>query len=294
MKVHARELDDHSCAQALLLGLLVLLALSTAAARAGAEDRTDGETFLRTEYRVLGGSAAGTWQRGTLTGPRAFQQIAGDEIGGGGAVPVPEEKVAGPSNTGDKVKAGLFSAILPGAGQYYNGQRQKAYIMGGIEVAIWTAYFVFDAQGDSRRESSREWASIYAGTSGEHADNYWQNVGKYTDSDAFNESRLREARALGEPVSGLVGGSDAWQWVNTERQNGYAQLRADGNAAYDRRDFMILFAVVNRAVAVVDAVLGAGKDQGLLGTEVMGMNLDVEMLPSFRDPGARCVISRSF
>ena len=36
----------------------------------------------------------------------------------------------------EKVKAGLYSAILPGAGQYYNGQKSKAYIMGGIEVAI--------------------------------------------------------------------------------------------------------------------------------------------------------------
>jgi hypothetical protein len=45
---------------------------------------------------------------------------------------------------------------------------------------------------------------------------------------------------------------------------------------------------------VVDAVLNAGKNDGLLETEVMGLNLELEMLPSFTDPGARWVVSRSF
>ena len=86
--------------------------------------------------------------------------------------------------------------------------------------------------------------------------------------------------------SGLVGGSDTWQWVNEDRRTSYGKLRADGNAAYDRRDFMILFAVINRAVSVVDAVIGAGGDDGVLETEVLGLNLEMQMLPSFTDPGA--------
>ena len=114
------------------------------------------------------------------------------------------------------------------------------------------------------------------------------------DSDANNEAVHRESRALGEPASGLVGGADAWQWVNEDRKDGYSLLRADGNSAYDKRDFMILFAVVNRAVSVVDAVLNAGQKDGLLETEVLGMNMELEMLPSFKDPGARWVVSRSF
>jgi len=114
------------------------------------------------------------------------------------------------------------------------------------------------------------------------------------DSDEYNESRLREARALEESPSGLVGSTDAWQWVNEDRKDSYSRIRADGNSAYDRRDFMILFAVVNRAVSVVDAVLNAGKDDGVLETEVLGMNMELEMLPSFKDPGARWVVSRSF
>ena len=283
---------------ALITGAVgVLLAAGGGAALA---DGFAANRFLASEYQVLGGGAGTTWQGQARQVSAGFTQIGGQSAGGapsefGSSAPRQEEQDdGGPSVTGEKVKAGLLSAVLPGAGQYYNGQKKKAYIMGGIEVAIWTAWFVFDAQGDNKRDDSEEWAAIYAGTSGSHADSYWQDVGHYANSDVYNESVLREARALGEQPSGLVGGSDTWQWVNEDRQNGYSKLRADGNSAYDRRDFMILFAVLNRAVSVVDAVIGAGKSDGVLETEVLGLNLEMQMLPSFSDPGARCVVSRSF
>jgi TM2 domain-containing membrane protein YozV len=279
--------------------MVLTVAIWTSGALAQTPLTTDG-SFLKDEYLVLGGEASGSWRSLGATIGLAFDQISGDGLGdefGGGSAKQEEddqEKGDGSSNTGDKVKAGLFSAIIPGTGQIYNGQNSKGYIMLGVEVAIWTAYFVFDAQGDARMESAEEWAGIYAGTSGDHQNSYWQDVGHYMDSDAYNESVLREARALGEPTSGIVSGADAWQWVNEERKDGYSLLRADGNSAYDKRDFMILFAVVNRAVSVVDAVLNAGKEDGLLETEVLGMNMELEMLPSFKDPGARWVVSRSF
>ena len=215
---------------------------------------------------------------------------------GGEAVRRPQAEDAdhGPSDLGPKIKAGALSAVLPGAGQFYNGQKQKAYLMGGVEVAIWTAYFVFDTQGDNRMDTAREFAGIYAGTEGDHAENYWQSVGRYLDSDAYNDARRREARALQEDPSGLIGEDDAWQWVNEDRLDGYRTLRADGNGAYDRRDFMILFAVVNRAVSVVDAVLGAGRDEPGLQARLLGLDLQVEVDPSFLHPGARCALARRF
>jgi len=271
----------------LALAVLVLTVAIWTSGALAQNPRATEDSFLRNEFVVLG----------ARTG-LAFDQIGGDgigdEFGGGSAKQEEEDKVEGPSHTGDKVKAGLFSAIIPGTGQLYNGQNTKGYIMLGIEGAIWISYFVFDSQGDARMESAEEWAGIYAGTSGEHENSYWQNVGHHMDSDEYNESRLREARALEESPTGLIAPNDAWQWVNEDRKDSYSRIRSDGNSAYDRRDFMILFAVVNRAVSVVDAVLNAGKDDGVLETEVLGMNMELEMLPSFKDPGARWVVSRSF
>lgn len=278
---------------AFLLGTLLLA--SAAVAGEPDFDSLAGIGFLKTEYEVLGRSTSTLWQETGHSSLQFFAQIGGQSSGGEFGSATPEDEVdSGPSNTGNKVKAGLLSAVLPGAGQYYNGDKGKAYVMFGVEVAIWTAYFVFDAQGDSKREDAEEWAAIYAGTSGEHSERYWQDVGHFANSDDFNESVLREARATGDSPSGLIGSTDQWEWVNVDRRIGYSSLRSDGNSAYDRRDFMILFAVVNRVVSVVDAVIGAGQDDGLLETEVLGMNIELQMMPSFSNPGALCVVSRSF
>jgi hypothetical protein len=291
---NVRRPGPGTCAFLVTALILSLMAVTATADGEGTLLQTD----LSHELGLLGDLASSSWtsQDGIGGG-----WIGAQEIGGGGQPEVgvveeaeDEEDEGGPSNMGTKVKAGVLSAVVPGAGQFYNGDKKKAYIMFGVEVAIWGAYFIFDHQGDNRMEASRDYAGVYAGTGGDHVDRYWQDVGAYMDSDAFNEDRLREARALQEAPSGLIGGDDAWQWVNDSRRKDYQKIRADGNSAYDRRDFMILFAVVNRAISVVDAVLGAGQADGKLETEVLGLNIGVEPRMSWQDPGAQCVISRSF
>lgn len=282
----------------LLLGLL-LLSVSTAFAADGNPPIGD---FQQTEYSIFGNSNSSTWNSVLSSQSASYDQVGGDgksapdEFSNSAKVEVSDEEdeQIGPANMGRKVKTGILSALLPGAGQYYNGYKKKAYIMAGVEVGIWTAFFIFDHQGDLRMESSREYAGLFAGTSGSHDNSYWQSVGRHMDSDSFNESRLREARALQEPVSGLVAGADAWQWVNEDRKSGYLLQRADGNRAYEHRDFMILFSVINRAFSVIDGVMGVKSHPGGIEADVLGMNVSLDMLPSWDDPGAKWAISRSF
>ena len=96
----------------------------------------------------------------------------------------------------------------------------------------------------------------------------------------------REGREIGE--------GEVPRFVTASRQVDYLKQMDDVDSATNRRDFMILFAIVNRVVSVVDAVVGAGNKPGTLQGEVMGMNLELEMLPSWQDPGARWAVSRSF
>jgi hypothetical protein len=274
-------------------------ALAGAMLAAGAaQAQESGTGFVAAERAVLGGEAASGW-RSALFGGAGRTQDDGNggqpgEFGAGKRARDADRAPGQSGHLGRKMKAGALSALLPGAGQFYNGKRERAYLMAGVEVGIWTAYFVFDRQGDSRMETSQDWSGIYAGTDGDHADSYWKSVGQYMDSDAYNESRYREARALQEPESGLVGPGDAWQWVNEDRRRGYVKLRADGNSAYVRRDFMILFAVLNRAVSVFDAVVGAGRLADAAQARVFGLDVEIQLNPALADPSARCMVSRGF
>ncbi len=235
--------------------------------------------LLQAEQAVFGAGASATW-RGT--------QIGGTGIGGVRRAPGEE----GSGNLGRQVKAGLLSLLLPGAGQYYNGDAQKAYIFAGAEAAVWATYLTFHLQGNSRTDTYQEYAGIYAGTQGEHADAYWRAVGRYMDSDAYNEAVLREARAYGQQPGGLVSPEAAWQWRNTDHLRAYQQLRADANRSYDRRNFMTLFAVVNRVAAVYDAVRSSVDDK--MNLNVLGLRIEMDVSPSLHNPRGTCVVSRRF
>jgi hypothetical protein len=254
------------------IAALLLLAVSATAGAAF-------DDLLTAEHTALGERASSLWKA--------------QEIGGRGDVgDAREVRLSGPNNTGDKLKAAALSLLLPGAGQFYNGDRSKALVFAGAEAAVWTGYFVFDRQGQGLEEDYREYAGFFAGTDGEHTERYWRSVGRYLDSDDYNTDVLRQARAEGETATGLIGEEDAWFWSSERHRDNYKALRADATRAYDRRDFTILFAIVNRAVSVYDAVRGAGSSEHL--AEVAGLGFDIESRRVNGRRGTACVFSRAF
>ncbi len=235
--------------------------------------------LMSAELEVFGRGASALWQVG--------------DVGGSGIGGVDESDIdGGPRDLGRKFTAGLLSLVLPGAGQYYNGDHRKAAIFAGAEAAVWTGFVVFDKQGDGYEEDYREYATSFAGVSGSHSDDYWRELGRYMDSDAYNEALLRDARADGLTDPVLVGEEASWQWRNEQYQTNYRKIRADANRANDRRDFMTAFAIINRVVSVVDAVRSAGDD--LLSTEIAGFSVDFEVSSSFDNPGTGWIASRAF
>jgi hypothetical protein len=262
----------------MLVGLVLLgLGLVTACGAVAGENPATMD-WTATEYAAFGSAASATWQAA--------------EVGPGSIGGVREEGAGGVQNLGRKAKAGLLSLILPGAGQFYNGDRTKAFVFAGVEAAVWASYLTFHIQGENRTDTYREYAGIYAGITGEHNDRYWQSVGRHMDSDAYNEAVRREARALGEEPAALVTGDQVWQWRTSSNLRTYQELRADANRAYDRRDFMILFAIVNRAVAVFDAIRNSVDEK--MSARLLGFDVAMDVRPSLHHPRAECVFKRNF
>ena len=245
---------------------------------AGAAAAAPAADLLRAEHAALGDRASTLWRA---------QDIGNSTIGG-----VRGSERAGPRNVGRKLKAGLLSLLLPGAGQLYNGDQGKALIFAGAETAVWTSYLVFHFQAEGLSGDYQDYADIFAGTSGEHAETYWRAVGRYMTSDEYNEDLERLARAEQVPATGLIEGDDMWFWRSERFLENYQILRADANRAYDRRDFTVLFALINRAVSVYDAVRGAGGSEHMV--EVAGLGFDIEPRRVIGQRGTACVFSRQF
>jgi len=70
------------------------------------------------------------------------------------------------------LKAALFSAVLPGAGEAYAGSYWKAAVFIGLEVAFWTTNYIYNSKGDDEDvkmraygdehwSEQRYWSKIY-------------------------------------------------------------------------------------------------------------------------------------
>jgi hypothetical protein len=77
------------------------------------------------------------------------------------------------------LRAALYSAAIPGSGQYYAGSTWKAILFAGIEVASWAAYIVYTGKG------SDEEANVVT-----FADTHWSER-KYW-SKLYDDAKKRE------------------------------------------------------------------------------------------------------
>lgn len=71
-----------------------------------------------------------------------------------------QEGSAGGS-TKSVAKAVAFSALLPGAGQLYNGSYWKAAAFLAVEAAAWTVFFTYTKKGDDKDAEFKRYADQY-------------------------------------------------------------------------------------------------------------------------------------
>ncbi len=256
-----------------IMTLLVLLMIMLASGALA----NPGDSLLAVEHTVFGHGASSLWKT---------QDFGSHDDGLQDGVP------RGPTNLRQRVTAAGLSFLMPGLGQLYNGDRGKAYAFAGAELAVWLTYGVFDNIANGASEDYREYAGIYAGISGDHTERYWRSAGRFMTSELYNVSLRMEARAEERDPTGLIEGPDTWFWRNEEHQSNYQLLRADANRAFDRRDFTIVFSIINRAIAAFDAARSAGDSEHMI--ELAGFGVDLEPTRHWGKAGTACVVSRRF
>lgn len=199
--------------------------------------------------------------------------------------------------SGSRLKSAGLSLLVPGLGQLRNGQRDKGLIMLGVEAVIWGTYIGFHQHAGTLSDDYEAWAEVYAGVPSGRTDDFYQALGRHDSSDDWFDSRLREARAFGDPAPDPLSPDEQWQWRSEQARRDYQLLRADANIAYDRRDRMVLFAIINRAISIFDAVRNGDRDPGdqaALGARVLGTDLALEVSAPLAEPAAQLTAGWSF
>lgn len=165
-----------------------------------------------------------------------------------------------------------LSLLLPGAAHLRMGEGRRAAAFLVAEAATWTAWAVFRTQGSLRRDSYIEIAELEAGVAhaGGRDDEYYQLLGNWSSSSAYDQVVRRDARDLypndlpsreAYYEANRTPADRAWRWETQAEWDRYRAKRNDSRQAYRRGRMMLGVAVANRVVAMVDASLLAGRHQ---------------------------------
>jgi hypothetical protein len=166
----------------------------------------------------------------------------------------------------DRLKVLGLSLLLPGLGHRELGEGTRSIPYLAAEAAIWTAFGIFQTQGRLRKDSYVDMAGLFAGVDDPKGrkGEYYRRLGTYRTSDEYDDEVRRDARSrYGDDLAGRasyferhrVPDDQKWAWTSREEWQLYRDKRGDSNRSFKRSGYMIGFAVANRLVASIDAIL---------------------------------------
>ncbi len=148
-------------------------------------------------------------------------------------------------------KATLFSFVLPGAGQWYAGEHDRAGIFLASEGLAWAAFGYFETVGAIKRTDYKAFARANAGIDPTGKDDTFYRILSFYDSREEYNSAGRIIDPT-RPYYPNVSYWD-WQWKTAGNLEEYRTLRNQSNEAFNRGKFALGALLLNRLVSAVDA-----------------------------------------
>lgn len=171
-------------------------------------------------------------------------------------------------------KAALYSALVPGLGEYYSGRKTKAKYFFAAEALSWIGYISFRTYGNWKKDDMVKFAADNAEASLEDTDDWFEDmVGFYDNTEEYNmRGRVDDPERPYFPDDGAT----HWSWDNDHDQETYRLMKNSYRDSYRRSDFMIGLMVVNRIVSIIDAVCDVRRLQRKVSEGVLSRSKNID------------------
>lgn len=193
-----------------------------------------------------------------------------------------DNKKTSKSKTG---KAVLFSALIPGTGEFYLGEKTTAQFFWAADGLLWLGYAASVTMENLKEDDYILFSETYADVKTSSADNdFYINLGKYSDVYEYNESVRNKARDLyiinsdqyWDYISENSYNTEEvyWKWTTEERLGEYQNLRYDKRQWNKRVSYVVTALIANRLISVIDVLRISrkiGKDEN--------MSWDIDIVP---------------
>ncbi|MDZ4722986.1 MAG: hypothetical protein SGI97_03650 [candidate division Zixibacteria bacterium] len=195
-----------------------------------------------------------------------------------------------------RTKAILLSALVPGAGEYYLGDRRKAryfFVAEGLSILSFVTFKVYSnwKEDDYIRLAASNASARLEGKSDEFVD----LVGFYDNVDLYNTAGrvIEPSREYYHP-NNL---DTYWRWENPEDRDMFRTLKNSSREADRRSEFALGAMVVTRFISIIDATLMSRKQGRLLEEKIsLGGNssLDIAVYPASKNSQIKLTLHSDF
>jgi len=161
-------------------------------------------------------------------------------------------------------KAILFSALVPGWGEYYVGHHNKAKYFFAAEALTWVSFIGYRTYGSWKKKDFIRFAAERANAKlNGRDDSFLDLVGFYTDIDQYNT-----LGRVSDPERPYLFDTpeNHWRWQNEKDRASYRTLKNRSREAYRRANFMIGLAIIDRLISMIDAAHDARRAQTKINT----------------------------
>jgi hypothetical protein len=134
------------------------------------------------------------------------------------------------TNKYSPLRAGLYSAVIPGAGQFYTKSYLQSALFAGAEVALWIFYSKYESKGDQKTQEFQNYADGYV--NGSYVDakysvvRYVEWIQKYyplawMKEHIFSDADYNKAVSSYDAMLNGSTSSHPWDQVNWSALNDY-------------------------------------------------------------------------
>ncbi|PID27787.1 MAG: hypothetical protein CSB55_07670 [Candidatus Cloacimonadota bacterium] len=179
----------------------------------------------------------------------------------------------------------FLSAILPGTGEYLNGNKTRAAVFIAAEAAVWLSWLKFSNEEQMAEDSYKRYARDFAGYTGNN-DDFYSDMHKAFSSESVIDENIQALRnywilykedpaeyeiQLDAMLKHYEG--NEWHWESHEAWRHYRVLRQRNQNFEMRVSFAFSAALINRLISFIDVFI----------VSVNADNTNLSVAPDFKN-----------
>lgn len=151
--------------------------------------------------------------------------------------------------------AALYSLLLPGMGELYAENFGSGKFFLAAEGVLWLGYAGLEMYGNAVRDDARAFAASRAGVNPAGKDDqFWVDIGNFTDTQSYNEKKARDRAAdrLYDPNAGYL-----WKWDSDASRATFKNDRIASENLYNNQKFVVVAVLINHVASAINAARAA-------------------------------------